>query len=154
MFVICLGADPTHWNYRKCLSFNYVGKCRPHCQTYSQTDLLSVRGSFSSLFNPNTIVMHGNHLTSEARMSDKPGNQPPPLSLLPIFLCFVLMDFSPWKEAFSQHSWGFPRKLSCHSIYSIWVQNTPMWSKSCSIPNKFTDKTGIATKPQSKEFVQ
>lgn len=65
MFVICLGADPTHWNYRKCLSFNYVGKCRPHCQTYSQTDLLSVRGNFSSLFNPNTVLMHGNHLTSE-----------------------------------------------------------------------------------------
>lgn len=131
MFFICLGAaDPTHWNCQKCLSFNHVGKCRPHCQTYSQTDLLSVRRSFSSLFNPNTIAMHGNHLTSEPRVSDEPGTQPPPLSLLPIFLCFVLMNFSLWKDAFSQHSWGFPWKLSYHSIYSIGVQNTPMWSNT------------------------
>lgn len=99
-----------------------------------QPNILSVRGSFSSYFNPNTNVTHGNHLTSEPQMSDwgcrAPGNQPPPLSLLPISLCFVLMNSSLWKGAFSKHSWGFQWKLSRHSIYSIWVQNTLTWSNT------------------------
>ena len=91
-------ADLTHWNYRKCLSYNHVGKGRPHCQTCSQTDLLSVRGSFSSFFSPKTNVMRGNHLTSEPRMSDGGGglgNQPPLLSLLPIsFALFSWISLS------------------------------------------------------------
>lgn len=127
MFVTCFKCiSQKPWNSRfhslelqKCLSYNHVGKCRLHCQTCSQTDLPSVKGSFSLLFSSNTNVTHGNHLTFDPRclilVGGAPGNQPPPLSLLPISLCFVLMNFSLWKDTFSKHSWGFPWKLSHHS---------------------------------------